>query len=222
MMFQGFTPAATGFFRDLAADNSKAWFEANRAVFEREVRAPMQALIEDLPDRYRPLKLFRLNRDVRFSSDKRPYKTMLGAVHPRGAALEYLHLDGEGLLVAAGAYMLAPDQITRFREAVAGGPGEALEPILAELRAKERTVDKGGAEALKTGPRGFPPDHPRVELLRWKGLIASLRVETPESLAGPELTDRIVDFWDDAQPLCDWLDAHVGASAAGGFRARRV
>lgn len=222
MQFQGFTPAATGFFRDLGADNSKAWFDANRPVFEGEVRGPMQALVEDLPDQFRPLKLFRLNRDIRFSADKRPYKEMLGAVHPRAAAVEYLHLDGQGLLVAGGAYMLASDQVTRFRAAVAGAPGDDLPAIIGALEAKGRQVDGGGAPPLKTGPRGYDPAHPRAEWLKWKGLIASIRIAAPETLTAPELVDRIVEFWTDAQPLCDWLDEHVGASEAGGFRGRRV
>src|SRR5215210_8437689 len=94
----------------------------------------MAALVDSLPERFQPFKVFRMNRDIRFSADKSPYKTQHGAAHEADGTVHYVHLDAHGLMAACGAYMMAPDQLERYREAVAAdGTGRALQNILDDL-----------------------------------------------------------------------------------------
>ena len=104
----GFSPAATQFFEDLEDQNTREFWLAHKELFDREVREPMAALLDSLPAEYQPFKVFRMNRDIRFSADKSPYKTMHGAAHGVPGAVHYLHLDASGLMVACGSYMMPP------------------------------------------------------------------------------------------------------------------
>src|SRR5918994_5913356 len=156
----GFRAEATQFFADLEDDNSREFWRANAEVFEREVKQPMTALLESLPERYQPFRLYRMNRDLRFTKDKSPYKTQQGALSEAGGGDYYVHIDGSGLLVAAGAYQLEPDQLERFRAAVDDGrKGKSLERILADLEQHQVGTEMG-LPALKTAPRGYAKDHP--------------------------------------------------------------
>jgi uncharacterized protein (TIGR02453 family) len=109
----GFRAAATRFFQDLEDDNSREFWLAHADTYEREVKQPMLALLESLPEKYQPFRLYRMNRDLRFTTDKSPYKTQQGAISGAGRGDFYLHIDGRGLLVAAGAYQMEPDQLER-------------------------------------------------------------------------------------------------------------
>src|SRR4029453_12658650 len=130
----GFSAAATRFFAGLERDNSKDYWTANKTVFDKEVKEPMAALVDSLPERFQPFKVFRMNRDIRFSPDKSPYKTQHGAAHETDGTVCYLHVDARGLMAACGAYMMAPDQLERYREAVAtDATGRALQGILSDL-----------------------------------------------------------------------------------------
>ena len=111
----GFRPAATHFFEDLEDQNTREFWLANKEVFDREVREPMAALLDSLPEEYQPFKVFRMNRDVRFSADKSPYKIMHGAAHGIPGAVHYLHLDASGLMVASGNYMMQSEELERYR-----------------------------------------------------------------------------------------------------------
>ncbi len=104
----GFSPVATEFFEDLEDQNTREFWLAHKDVFDREIRDPMAALLDSLPEEYQPFKVFRMNRDIRFSADKSPYKIMHGAAHGAPGAVYYLHLDASGLMVACGNYMMQP------------------------------------------------------------------------------------------------------------------
>jgi uncharacterized protein (TIGR02453 family) len=213
--FGGFSPAATEFFEDLEDQNTREFWQAHKDVFEREVREPMAALLDSLPEQYQPFKVFRMNRDVRFSADKSPYKTAHGAAHGMPGAVHYLHLDASGLMVACGSYLMQPDELERYREAVAAdSSGEELSEILAQLRRRRSLkLSPGGAEPLKTAPRGFPRDHPRAELLRQKGLIA-MRTRGPSELRnGTLLRSFVVETLEICADLTAWLRQYVGASS---------
>ena len=210
--FTGFPPEATAFFAGLAEDGSRRYVTEHRAVLDRAVRAPMAALLATVPGPLQPWHVFRLNRDVRFSADKSPYKPQHGAVHesPRGS-IAYVHLDAAGLLVATGAYVLSRDQLARYREAVdddavATALGDALDAV--EQAGLE--VGPGGAQPLRTAPRGVDRDHPHVELMRLKGLVASTRVTDPVRLASPGVRDDVLAAFAAGAPLTAWLDRHVG------------
>src|ERR1700694_5060463 len=129
---------ALQFFHGLKRDNSKPSFEAHRQVYEEQVRQPMEALLGELEkDLGQPDiegKIFRLNRDLRFSPDKRPYKEHLGAYlsSPRAGGV-YLQVSDDGLYVALGSHEMAPDQLTRYRDAVAGKDVQRLSRMGAAL-----------------------------------------------------------------------------------------
>ena len=152
--FAGFGDGAVEFFDGLEADNSKAYWTDQRAVYEADVRAPMQALLAALEPEFGPSKIFRPYRDVRFSKDKTPYKTHCGAT----VGPFYVQVGADGLMAAGGYYGMAPDQVARFRTAVDDDRrGSDLQKRLAAISAD---VDVHG-EMLKTRPRGVDPEHPR-------------------------------------------------------------
>jgi uncharacterized protein (TIGR02453 family) len=210
----GFGPAATQFFEDLEDQNTREFWLAHKAVFEREVREPMAALLDSLPEKYQPFKVFRMNRDIRFSADKSPYKTTHGAAHGLPGAVHYLHLDASGFMVACGSYMMPPDELERYRQAVAeDSSGEELSEILAALRRRRSLrLGPGGAEPLKTAPRGFPRDHPRGDLLRQKGVIAMRTRPGSELQNGTKLRSYVVETFEMCADLTDWLKRYVGDS----------
>ena len=204
MTFTGFGEGAVEFYDGLIADNSKAYWTDQRAVYEADVRAPMQALIADLEPEFGPGKIFRPYRDVRFSRDKTPYKTHCGAT----AGPFYVQVGADGLLVAGGYYQMASDQVARFRTAVDDERrGGDLEKRLAALEGL--TV---AGETLKTRPRGYDPDHPRIDLLRHKGLYAWRAWEPDDVLHEPGTLDRVAATWRMLRPLTEWLHDHVGPS----------
>ena len=209
----GFRASATRFFQDLEDDNSREFWLANADRYDHEVKQPMLALLESLPERYQPFRLYRMNRDLRFTRDKSPYKTQQGAISEAEGGDHYLHLDGRGLLVAAGAYQLEPDQLERYRAAVDDArKGKALERILADLEQHEIETAMG-MPALKTAPRGYAKDHPRVQLLRRKGIVGSRTLTGTALQDGTAVRDFVVETFTACEPLVAWLAKHVGAPA---------
>src|SRR6266516_6677049 len=165
MTFNGWTEAALDFYEGLEADNSKTYWTAHKAVYDAAVLRPMAELTDELEPDFGEVKIFRPNRDIRFSKDKSPYKTAIGAM----VGTCYIQLSANGLAAGNGMYMMTPDQLDRFRQAVAGDlAGPELERTIAAVDSQDITVH--GREVLKSAPRGYPADHPRIELLRYKGL----------------------------------------------------
>src|ERR1044071_380352 len=119
MGFDGFPDEGLAFYEGLLADNSKAYWTDNKDVYERAVKQPMQALVDELGDEWGEPKLFRPYRDVRFSADKSPYKTHQGVFF---SILEgvgyYVHIDADGLYVAGGFRSHSKEQTARYRAAV--------------------------------------------------------------------------------------------------------
>jgi uncharacterized protein (TIGR02453 family) len=209
--FGGFPPEAVGFYQRLEHDNTKAFWAANRDVYERAVKAPLVALTGEVAVEFGPFHLFRPHRDVRFSTDKSPYKTHQGAVtEGEGGEAYYLHLGPDGLFVGTGYHEMARDQLARFRDAVADErSGPDLVRRVAELERKGYEL---GGETLKTAPRGYPRDHPRVRFLRFKGITARRSFGAPAWLSTRRALTRVTDAWRGAWPLNEWLIAHVGPS----------
>jgi len=208
-----FTPKATKFFAGLERDNSKDYWTANKAVFEKEIKEPMAALVESLPEEFGPFKTFRMNRDIRFSADKSPYKTQHGAAHETDGTVYYVHMDAQGLMAACGAYMMAPDQLERYREAVADdSTGPALQGILDHLNERGFDVGHGMSEPLKTAPRGYPKDHPRVDLLRQKAVSAHRRLEGSQLRDTAAVRQFVVETFDACRPMNEWIKSNIGSS----------
>lgn len=209
MSFDGFPERALEFYEGLVADNSKAYWSDHRSVYDDAVRAPMQALLDELGPEFGEAKLFRPYRDVRFSKDKTPYKTAAAAaigddVH--GGL--YLQLSADGLMIAGGAHALATDQARRLRAAIAEDrPGRALVALLAELRAAGFSVE---GERLKRLPKELDPESPRADLLTLKTLFAVQQHEPAEWLHTPQAKDVVAQAWRQLVPLNDWLGRHVG------------
>jgi uncharacterized protein (TIGR02453 family) len=210
MSFRGWPAEALSFFEGLEADNSKTYWQEHKEFYDTRVRAPMDELLAELAEEFGEGKVFRPYRDVRFSADKSPYKTHMGAmVGGRG----YVQLSATGLAAGCGAYVMAPDQLERYRRAVDDdGTGSALTGIVATARAAG--LDISGRDTLKTIPKGYPADHPRRDLLRHKGLVAWQEWPPGAWLGTRKAKDRVVAFLRSAQPLGTWLDDYVGASTA--------
>jgi len=204
--FAGFGEGAVDFYDGLEADNSKAYWTDHRGVYENDVKAPMLALLAACEAEFGPGKIFRPYRDVRFSNDKTPYKTHCGAT----AGPYYVHLGPDGLMAAGGYYMMAPDQVARFRTAVDDERrGGDLAKRVAAVEAEGLTVSGG---QLKTRPRGVDPGHPRLELIRRKGLYAYRSFPPDDALHEAGALTRVVAAWRCVRPLVEWLDEHVGPS----------
>ena len=207
--FNGISDRAFEFFDELAANNSKAFWAEHKTVFEAEVRDPMQALVSALEPEFGEAHLFRPYRDVRFSKDKSPYKTHQGAfVGIEPGIGYYVQVDAEGLLAGGGFRHHATTQVERFRKAVDDRTtGAGLEAIVTGLR--DAGFELAG-EQLKTKPRGYDADHPRIDLLRFKSLMALKRFGAPDWLATPAAVDHVRDAWQRLVPLNEWVTLNVG------------
>jgi uncharacterized protein (TIGR02453 family) len=207
--FRGWPSEALEFYEGLSADNSKTYWTAHLTVYETQVRAPMEELLAALEPEFGPGKIFRPYRDVRFSKDKSPYKTHLGAWLEGGG---YLQLSADGLAGGCGMYQMAPDQLDRYRRAVAGERGQELTDLIEVI--EKAGIGVYGHGSLKTVPRGYAKDHPRVDLLRHKGLTTWQEWPPAAWLGTAAAQKRIVDFLRRSRPLRQWLDAQVGPSTA--------
>jgi uncharacterized protein (TIGR02453 family) len=194
--FTGFPEAALDFYDDLEVDNTKSFWQAHKAVYDEAVAAPMRALTAALESEFGAAKIFRPYRDVRFAKDKTPYKTHQGAYVATGPSTGYyVQIGAPGVLVGVGFYEASSVRLAAVREAISDDAhGSQLEGILAELEAAGWKV---GGQTLKTAPRGYDVDHPRIALLRHKSLTI-----------GRDLVDRVREDWRAATPFLDWVAAH--------------
>src|SRR4051812_37196426 len=152
-------------------------------------------------------RVFRPYRDVRFSKDKSPYKTNIAAMLGEG----YVSLSADGLGAGCGMYQMAPDQLERFRAAVdAGKTGDEIEGIVSTARKKG--IEVTAHDTVRSAPKGYPKDHPRIDLLRMKGLITWKQWPPAGWLGTRKAKDRIVGFLEDSKPLMAWLRTNVGGS----------
>jgi uncharacterized protein (TIGR02453 family) len=211
IQFTGFPPDALDFFVELEGNNERPWWQANKQRFEGSVAEPMRALLDQLEPEFGSFKVFRMNRDVRFSADKSPYKTAHAAMTEGvGGGAEYVQISATGLFVGAGIYHMARDQLERFRTSVADDRrGRELEAAIAE--ARRQRLDIGGIEpALVTAPRGWPKDHPRVGLLRMKGLITLRDLGAPAWIHSRRAVNEVANAWRAGAPVTSWLERNVG------------
>ncbi len=207
MAFKGWPETALAFYEGLEADNTKAYWLDHKEIYERDVKAPMDALLAELTGEFGESKLFRPYRDTRFSRDKSPYKTAVAARIGEG----YVQFSADGLFAGAGMYHMMPDQLARFRAAVATEKsGKKLRTVIATVTKEGLNVH--AMEELKTAPKGYPKEHPRIELLRMKGLVASRSWEPAGWLSTAAAKKRVVDVLRGTKPLLAWLEANVGPS----------
>ena len=225
--FAGFDRAAIQFMADLAANNDRDWFQPRKAEFERLLKAPMEALVAALAERFEargiPLQAdpkrspFRIYRDTRFSKDKSPYKRHYAATFPwvegRGPAGEagseahgnggYFNFQPGEMYVGGGCWMMEKPRLDAFRQRLVDDPGG----VTAALEEPGFVAWFGGArshESLKRVPPGFAADHPMAERLRWKDVVFGRRLSDDE-VTSPRLPDVIADGFEAARPVFRFL-----------------
>ncbi|MEO7132377.1 MAG: DUF2461 domain-containing protein [Dermatophilaceae bacterium] len=203
MSFTGFPHAASDFYAELEHDNSREFWLARRDIYERDVRGPMTALLDGLEDEFGPGKVFRPNRDVRFSADKSPYKLHQGGYVAVGSGTGwYAEVSADGFRLGGGCYHLDAPMLAAYRTAVDGPAGAALVRLVEGLRSNGWDV---GGEVLKTAPRGWSREHPRIALLRHRSITATRWIDDADVVTTPLLLDRVRSGWREIRPLVDWL-----------------
>jgi uncharacterized protein (TIGR02453 family) len=225
--FRGFPDARGDFFLALALHNDRDWFNAHRAQYQEGWAAPMAALMDELHGRLGRAygrhrlgspKVFRINRDVRFSKDKTPYKTHVagwipleigGKPNPGATpAAIYLHVGVDERFTGSGCWTLDPDALKRYRAALLDPRrGAALARHLEALAARGFTTSS--AESLVRVPAGVDPEHPRADLLRMKGLVVDPGDVPRKLITRPELVGWLVEQAKAAAPVVAWLADNV-------------
>ncbi len=208
MVFNGFPEAALDFYDDLELDNTRSYWEAHKDVYDSAVRVPMLALVAELAEEFGAAKVFRPYRDVRFAKDKTPYKTAQGAfVSAAPSTGWYVQVGAPGVRVGGGYYHAGGPDLARIRAAIdVDHSGRELEGILATL--SEDGFEIGG-EKLKTSPRGYAADHPRIELLRHKSMPVGRSYGFDKVIHTHELVDRVRADWRALRPLVEWIGARM-------------
>ncbi|MHB1311618.1 MAG: DUF2461 domain-containing protein [Gemmatimonadaceae bacterium] len=231
--FAGFRPAALTFLRALKRNNRREWFEANRATYEREIKAPMKALVEELDVRFAALapefvgdprtSVFRIHRDIRFSQDKSPYKAhaALWIFHRApgrgvgqtvdGGAGFYFHLEPGASMVAGGLWMPPSPKLQLIRDAIVDDVA-GWEAIVRDKAFVKRfgglTEDDPGVR-LKRLPRGYAPGHPAERWLRFKSFTVSRALSDAEA-TGAKVADLAMKDYAVMLPLTRWLNRAMG------------
>ncbi len=221
------TPELFAFLRELKANNNRRWFETNKQRYEKHVREPLLQFIADFGMRLAEISpyyvadprrtggsLFRINRDVRFSRDKSPYKTMAGIQfrHENGRDAHapgfYLHLEPDNVFVGMGMWQPDAPALTKVRDAIVDQPERWQRAVTAE---EFRAVFTQGGDSLKNPPKGYDPNHPLIEDIKRKDFIASASLAEAETCA-PDFADRYADLCRRAAPFMEFLTRAVGLS----------
>ncbi len=201
--FSGFPRDVFDFFEDLASHNNRDWFLAHKDVYERACREPMRALVSAL-DPLGAARISRINRDMRFARGREPYKTHISA----GVDGYYISISAHGLYVGTGMYKPEPAMLRRVRAAIdRDPPGRSLDTIVKSLRRTGYEV--GTHESLRSTPKGYAADHPRIDLLRMKDIFGGKLMRPEPWLSTSKALDRIRNTMTGVRPLRDWLRSHV-------------
>ena len=219
MRFTGFPAEGFAFYEQLAAHNTKAWWAENRSTYDTCVKAPMTALLAELEAEFGEGKVYRPYRDTRFSKDKAPLKDHQGAVVMiEDATGYYVQVSASGLMIGGGLYAPAPTQLARLRAAIASAAGVTLESALARLRRGHWEID--GAP-LKTRPKGYSADAPRLDLLRMTRVVALRTYDDPKTLESRKALEVVRRDWRAITPMMEWLADHAGPEGDPGHEELR-
>ncbi|MCA9938746.1 MAG: DUF2461 domain-containing protein [Anaerolineales bacterium] len=226
-MFNGFSTAGLQFLTDLIENNNREWFNERKDIYQDEIVTPALAFIGDLGERLKQIapglrsdmrtngsgSLMRIYRDTRFSKDKSPYKTNVGIVFWEGSGKKmelpgfYFHLSAEEAWIGGGLYMLPQQSMDTFRQAVADEEGgAALQRIIGTLSAAGYRLH---GDTYKRVPAEFAPDHPRADLLRFKGIFAGSPNIPMQVVCSPRLVDVCFEHCRQTAPLHQWFVRHV-------------
>ena len=229
--FVGFPPAAFSFLKGLADNNNREWFEARRDTYEQSLREPMKELIEEMDARLATIapeiigtvkgSMFRIHRDIRFSKNKSPYKTNAAcwffhrdskgnvgqeAVH--GGAGLYFHLEPRACFAGGGVWMPPTPVLKRVRAALDVGH-EEFESIITAKQFRKQLGDLSTEAMLKRTPRGFDPEHPAADWLRYQSFTAGCALTQAEVTSGA-LADRLEEVFRTMTPFVRWLNKAMG------------
>ena len=229
-----FTKAALTFFRGLARHNEKSWFEAHRDEYEAEVRQPMRELIEDLDTRFAEFapeiggdpkrSMFRINRDIRFSKDKSPYKThaacwfhhlnaarTVGSEADAGSAGYYFHLEPGGRsMIGAGVWRPPRPQLNKLRDAIAKDP-KGFDKMARSIPSRFGGLED--EDSLKRMPRGYAGDHPAAKWLRFQSFTSG-RTLSDAQVTSASLASFLAKEYESMLPLVRWLNGALGFKPA--------
>ncbi len=220
-----FGPGVVRFLRDLETNNNRTWFERNKQRYETEVREPALEFIRLMAPRLEKISthlvasdkkvggsLMRIHRDVRFSRDKRPYKTNVGIQfrHKAGKDVHapgfYFHIDPKSVFLGAGMWHPEPDALAAIREAIVDNPKGYRAALAAKAFANGFALE---GDSLTRAPKGYDPDHPLIDALRRKDHIAVLNL-TKGDLKRPDLADYVAKQWAATKPFMAFLTKAVG------------
>jgi uncharacterized protein (TIGR02453 family) len=222
-----FRPEALAFLRNLAKHNDRAWFQPRKAQFEAELKEPMLAIVRKItdamvdfaPNHVRPAEksLFRIYRDTRFSNDKRPYKTHVAAwwthtsFEKTSGAGYYFSVSAKEVVIAAGSYMPEKEQLAAIRHWLLDHHAEFRK--LLKRPTVRKLYDEFEGNALTRPPKGFPAEHPGMDLIRCRqwGLAAELPAK---AALKKDLTDVVIRYFKVAAPIVDALNTPSAATLA--------
>lgn len=224
-VFRGFPPEAVSFFRGLEKNNKREWFQPRKHIFDEKIKAPMVELIttmtremvEFAPDYITdPDKaIYRIYRDTRFSKDKTPYKTHIAASFARrgmqkhGGAGFYFSISHKEIEVGGGIYMPPPEVLLSVRRHI-GERHEELRQLTAN-RALRRLLGEMQGEQLSRVPKGFLPDHPAADLLRYKQFLLYIVLE-PDMVTTPRLYSELMKRFRAMAPFLEFLNRPLVAA----------
>jgi uncharacterized protein (TIGR02453 family) len=219
--FNGFHDETIQFLSDLKDNNSKEWFDENRERYDKYITEPSRKFVVSMGERLKEISpdihaepkvnksLFRMNRDIRFSPDKSPYKTNLGIVFWEGPRKRmecpgfYFHLESDSLMLAGGMHILPKDLLDPYRKIVSEeGPAGELNKILE--RARRNGIEVGGIQ-YKRIPRGFTVDHPNSYLLKHNGVYGMETTSIPDELFSEKLIDYSLERFTKIDPMNRWF-----------------
>lgn len=224
-MFNGFPREMITFFKDLRENNNNTWFQENKDVYEKFVKEPSQDFVLEMGEMLRHLSpniiadpkvnrsLFRLNRDTRFSKDKRPYKTNLGIWfwEGQGKRMEcsgfYFHLSPPTFMLGVGLYIFPNQILKKYREAVVHPVlGRQLAEAVEEVEAKGYDI---GVKHYKKVPRGFDAGHENAEFLLFNGLTAHIETDIPNEFFTREILDYSFQKFKEMDPIQKWVKGMI-------------
>ncbi|AZO12224.1 MULTISPECIES: TIGR02453 family protein [unclassified Mesorhizobium] len=224
-VFKGFGQKAIPFLKALDFHQSREWFQENRDLYESELHEPFCALVETLSDRFSAAKLglrgdrkkslFRINRDVRFSKDKRPYNRHLSAIlSPDGTKMEqgvfYVHIGLESCFAGVAWWQPSPELLQAMRKAIVTKPA-AFRAMVTSLKKNGLALDP--EDCLKRAPRGFEEvaEADLAQAVRNRHFVVRHDID-PTMIHSPALVDDLVGFTLRAKPLLDWGRAIQGTA----------
>lgn len=208
-----FPREAITFLKDLEKNNTRDWFQPRKEIFDSKLKAPMLELVEAInaellkfaPEHITEPKkaVYRIYRDTRFSKDKTPYKTHIGAIFPRrglgrdSGAGYYFHISAKEVGIACGAYAPGPEELRKIRHFIAGNAHP--------FRKKQRLMGALKGATLQRAPKGFDPDHPAIDLIKMKQWFYWVELD-PKLATSPKLKSEIVKRFREMAPLIELLN----------------